>query len=155
MLSNISQIREETAFKDLITPLEQRRLKYIKKKTEFGSRQDEVRFVEADSILNSICIYNCMQYMYTYVYTYIYVYIYIYIHMYICKHVSMYIHVCRYITGIDREASSIKCDIFYYNYFEIRKITSLIYLHLVNIFYLQLCTDICQIATIYQLYQNK
>ena len=31
------------AFKDLISPLEQRRQKYLKKKTEFGSRQDEVR----------------------------------------------------------------------------------------------------------------
>jgi hypothetical protein len=27
---------------ELITPLEQRRLKYAKKKMEFGSRQDEV-----------------------------------------------------------------------------------------------------------------
>jgi hypothetical protein len=37
-----SKINADIAVNELITPLEQRRLKYAKKKMEFGSRQDEV-----------------------------------------------------------------------------------------------------------------
>ncbi len=41
-LLSFSQLRKETAFKEMISPLEQRRAKYMKRKSEFGDRSDEV-----------------------------------------------------------------------------------------------------------------
>ena len=37
------QLQEESAFKEMVSPLEQRRLKYMKRKSEHGDRSEEVK----------------------------------------------------------------------------------------------------------------
>ena len=37
------QLQEESAFKEMVSPLEQRRLKYMKRKSEHGDRSEEVQ----------------------------------------------------------------------------------------------------------------
>ena len=39
---NLLQLQEESAHRELVTPLEQRRRKYLKRRAEHGGRNDEV-----------------------------------------------------------------------------------------------------------------
>ena len=53
------KVREDIAANDLISPLEQRRLKYMKKKVEFGARQDEVsKIARTYSTVQNLKLYD-------------------------------------------------------------------------------------------------
>ena len=84
---------------ELISPLEQRRLKYAKKKVEFGSRQDEVCEVHTYMcVFVRVCVCVCVcirmyQYSFTYTCTYVNVC------MYVCLYLHFSILCCESVTG--------------------------------------------------------
>lgn len=92
---------------ELISPLEQRRLKYAKKKVEFGSRQDEVRDVHMYMcVFVRVCvtIYVCTGIFFMYTCTYVNACMYVRnVCMYVCMCVCLCLHFsilcCESVTG--------------------------------------------------------